>query len=152
MKQISKNLIIREQLTDSLKPFSGLTKVKRPYAGWIRAIRNALGMSMAALADRIGVHRSRIAKIEQDEIEGSLTIKTMQKVADGLDCEFVYGFVPRNGLENTINRQVHLRASEEFEKLMQTMSLEAQEIPESEREKLLNQLITQILESGSVWK
>ena len=152
MKHNSKNRIIREQLTDSLKPFFGAAKVERPYTGWIRAIRNALGMSMAALADRIGVHRSRIAKIEQDEIEGSLTIKTMQKVADGLDCEFVYGFVPRDGLENTVNKQVLLKASEEFEKLRQTMSLEAQDIPNSQREKLLNQMVSKILESGSIWK
>ncbi len=152
MKQNYKYSIIREQLTHSLKPFSGLAKVDRPYAGWIRAIRTALGMSMAALADRIGVHKSRISKIEQDEIEGNLTVKTMQKVADGLDCEFVYGFVPRSSLENTVKQQAFSKASKEYDKLMQTMSLEAQDIPDSEREKLLNQIIDQILESGSVWK
>lgn len=152
MKNETKNKIIREQLTHSLKPFSGLAKVGRPHSGWIKAIREALGMSMAALAGRIGVHKSRISKIEQDEIEGNLTIKTMQKVADGLNCNFVYGFIPRSSLENTVNQHAFLKASKEVDKLMQTMSLEAQDIPDSEREKLLNQITAQILESGSVWK
>ncbi len=152
MKRGVKNKIIREQLTDSLKPFLDLVHVDRPHTGWIKAIRTALGMSMATLADRIGVNKSRIAKIEQDEIAGNLTIKTMQKVADGLDCVFVYGFVPRTSLDDTVKQQAFLKASKEFDKVMQTMSLEAQDLPESERKKLLEQMVAQVLESGSVWK
>jgi predicted DNA-binding mobile mystery protein A len=152
MKHREKNKIIREQLAVSLKPFSKLTKINRPHTGWIRALRTALGMSMATLAERLGVHKSRVSKIEQDEVAGNLTIKTMQKVADGLDCVFVYGFVPRSSLDDTINQQAFLKASKELNKLMHTMSLEAQDLPNNERQKLLKQMINQILESGSLWK
>lgn len=152
MKRSDKIKIIRKQLTDSLKPISKLIEIDRPHTGWIRAIRTALGMSMATLAGRLEVNKSRISKIEQDEIAGNLTVKTMQKVADGLDCVFVYGFVPRSSLEETVQKQAYLKASEELSKLLHTMKLEAQNISDYDRQKLLNQMINQSLESGSLWK
>ncbi|HCY83850.1 MAG TPA: hypothetical protein DHV36_01815, partial [Desulfobacteraceae bacterium] len=63
-----------------------------------------------------------------------------------------YGFVPRTSLDDTVKQQAFLKASKEFDKVMQTMSLEAQDLPESERKKLLEQMVAQVLESGSVWK
>ncbi len=152
MKRSEKQKIVRDQLSESLKPFGVLAKVDRPHTGWIKAIRSALGMSLATLAKRVGVHKSRVAKIEQDEVAGNLTVKTMQKIADGLDCVFVYGFVPRHSLDKVVYDQAFIKASHELSKIMHTMSLEAQDIPDKEQEKLLEQILNQILESGNVWK
>ena len=40
----------------------------RPPKGWIRAIRDALGMTISQLAKRIGVAHTRIIAIEKDEV------------------------------------------------------------------------------------
>ncbi len=150
MKQ--KNKIIREQLDKTLKQFVHLAAANRPIKGWIRAIRTALGMNMQQLADRIGVHKSRIPRIEQDEVAGNLTIKTLQKAAEGLDCVFLYGFVPRESLENTVHQQAYLKATKDFNKLMHTMDLEAQSIPDSQRQKLFEQMLNDHLNSPNLWK
>ncbi len=102
MKRYKQQKIIRSQLDETLKQFSVLTSVNRPMKGWIRAVRDALGMGMRQLATRMGVHTSRISKIESDEISGNLTLKTMEKVADSLDCVFVYGLVPRRTFESNL--------------------------------------------------
>ncbi len=152
MDRNQKNKIIREQLDEALKLFAPLVTANRPMKGWIRAIRTALGMNMQQLADRIGVHKSRIPRIEQDEVAGNLTIKTLQKAAEGLDCVFVYGFVPRESLEDTVHQQAYLKATKDLNKLIHTMDLEAQSISDSQRQKLLDQMLNEHLNSPNLWK
>lgn len=71
--------------------------IKRPKKGWINLIRTALGMSTRALGDRVGLSQPRVSLIEKGEVDGSLTINTLEKIAEGLDCELVYYLVPRQG-------------------------------------------------------
>jgi len=71
---------VREQLDETLQVFTEAANVARPIRGWIRAIRDALGMNMRQLADRLGVGQPRIVKIEHDELSGALTIKHWKKL------------------------------------------------------------------------
>jgi predicted DNA-binding mobile mystery protein A len=141
--------LIQEQLDETLKQFSKLTMVSRPLKGWIRAIRDALGMNNRQLAQRLGVSNSRIPRIEQDEITGSLTLKTMHRVADELDCIFVYGFVPRTSLKETIRNQAVSVAKKRMQKLMHTMELEDQGLSSEENKKVLDNLVEEIINSSS---
>jgi len=94
-----KTKLARRQLDAKLECFRPLRDIKPPRKGWIRAIRDALGMTGEQLARRIGANKQRVARIESDESQGRVTIKTLTRVAEGLDCVFVYGFVPRTSLE-----------------------------------------------------
>lgn len=149
MKRYKQQKIIRSQLDETLKQFSILTSVNRPMKGWIRAVRNALGMGMRQLATRMDVHTSRISKIESDEISGNLTLKTMEKVADSLDCVFVYGLVPRTSLEKTFEKQATTKATIEFNRLNHTMGLEAQDLSSPNQHGLLNQIYNSVVNSPS---
>ncbi|MCD4720073.1 MAG: mobile mystery protein A [Desulfobacula sp.] len=142
--------IIREQLDDTLSRFSTIASVNRPMKGWIRAIRDVLGMNMRQFADRLGVSKSRIPRIEQDEITGSLTLKTMNRVADKLDCVFVYGFVPRTSLDDTVRKQASIIAQKRMNRLMHTMSLEAQELSSKNAKKAFNNMVEEIIDSPSM--
>jgi predicted DNA-binding mobile mystery protein A len=142
--------IIREQLDDTLSCFSSIASVNRPMKGWIRAIRDALGMNMRQFADRLGVSKSRIPRIEQDEITGSLTLKTMNRVADTLDCVFVYGFVPRISLDDTVKKQASIVAERRMNRLMHTMNLEAQGLSSKNAKKAFNNMVVEIIDSPSV--
>ena len=62
-------------------------------------------MTAKQLANRLGVAQQAVARIEKEELAGSVTIKTMRRIAENLDCVFVYGFVPRISLEETVSRQ-----------------------------------------------
>ena len=81
---------------------------ERPPAGWIRAIRQALGMSQAELGDRLNITQSALGQLEVREADGSATLSTMARVADQLDCDFVYAVVPRG--DRTLEQVVHDKA------------------------------------------
>ena len=142
--------IFREQLDDTLNRFSSIASVNRPIKGWIRAVRDALGMNMRQFAHRLGVSKSRIPRIEQDEITGSLTLKTMNRVADKLDCVFVYGFVPRTSLDNTVRKQASIVAQRRMNRLMHTMDLEAQGLSSQNAKKAFNNMVDEIIDTPSM--
>ncbi len=142
--------IFREQLDGTLNRFSSIASVNRPMKGWIRAVRDALGMNMRQFAHRLGVSKSRIPRIEQDEITGSLTLKTMNRVADKLDCVFVYGLVPRTSLDNTVRKQASIVAQSRMNRLMHTMNLEAQGLSSQNAEKAFNNMVDEMIDTPSM--
>ena len=137
--------LAREQLDATLKRFEPLKTLVPPGTGWVRAIRDALGMTGEQLAKRLNTNKQRIARIEQDEKLGKVTIKTLRSVAEAMDCIFVYGFVPRDSLEQTVRNQARLVAKKLVTRSNQTMRLEKQELSEKEKEKSLNDLIENII-------
>ena len=112
--------------------------ITTPPKGWIRAIRDALGMTAKQLANRLGVAQQAVAHIEKGELAGSVTIKTMRRIAESLDCVFVYGFVPRISLEETVSRQAKKIAAQRLSRVSQTMSLENQALSRRENEQALS--------------
>ena len=138
---MNKKKLIREQLDASLRRLSPLLDVTAPPKGWIRAIRNAVGMSARQLASRLGVAQQAVARIEKQELAGSVTIKTMRRIAEGLNCVFVYGLVPRKSLEDTVVRQAGIVAAERLAQASQTMSLENQALSMRENERVLSELV-----------
>lgn len=72
----------------------------RPGRGWIRTLRDALGLSAWELGQRVGVSAVRILQIERAEVEGTLQLSTVQRVATALNCRLVYVLVPERPLES----------------------------------------------------
>ena len=94
-------------------------------------------MSGRQLAQRLKVSQPRIPRLEQDELTGSVTIKTMQQVAEALDCTFVYALVPRTSLEDTLRGQARMVAQERIERVAHSMLLEAQSLSAEELKRSL---------------
>jgi predicted DNA-binding mobile mystery protein A len=90
--------LMLEQLDATFDRLSCLRSVQRPAKGWLRAAREALGMSGKQFARRLAVSPPRITVLEKEELTGSVTIKTMRHAAEALDCVFVYALVPRTSL------------------------------------------------------
>jgi predicted DNA-binding mobile mystery protein A len=150
---MKKKNLIREQLDASLKRFSHLRNAPPPPKGWIRAIRDALGMTAKQLANRLGVAQQAVARIEKGELEGSVTIKTMRRIAECLDCVFVYGFVPRTSLAKTVSRQAKNVAAQRLAQVSQTMSLEDQALSRKENEQVLSNLFDELIRTlpSNLW-
>lgn len=144
MKAKYKKLTLK-QLDATLECFRPIKAVSVPQKGWIRAIRTALGMTGAQLGRRLKTSRQRIARIEQDEKLGRVTLNTMQSAAEAMDCVFVYGLVPKESLEQTVREQARRVAVNRMSRSNQMMRLEKQELTESEREDVLNGLVDEIL-------
>jgi predicted DNA-binding mobile mystery protein A len=100
----------------------------RPPAGWLRAIREALGMSSGVLAERLGVTASGARKLEQAEAVDAITLGTLRRVADALDCDLQYALVPRRPLREMRWQQALHLAQQWQQRAGRTMALEAQPV------------------------
>ncbi|CAN5752103.1 mobile mystery protein A [soil metagenome] len=97
-----------------------------PRSGWIRAIRDALGMSTSELAQHVGLTKGRISQIERAEQDRSLTLDTLERVADALGCRVEYVLVPRQPLDDMVWEQAQAKAAAEIAAVDHTMALEDQ--------------------------
>lgn len=145
--------LARRQLDETLKLFGPLKTVIPPRKGWIRAIRDAIGMTGGQLAQRLNVNKQRVSRIEQDEKLGKVTLKTLRSVAEAMDCIFVCGFAPRDSLEQTVRNQAKSVAKKRMARSNQMMRLEKQELSEEEKGKALKTLIGEIISTmpKSLW-
>lgn len=145
--------LIRQQLEITLQKFRPLLQIPMPPKGWIRAVRDALGMNGRQLANRLNVTRQRAAQIEKDELGNSATLRTMRRVAESLDCVFVYALVPRKSLEHTLNEQAKRVARKRLARVSHTMKLENQELSNIENEQALNDMVKELIETqpSTLW-
>lgn len=144
MKSVHKT-IIREQLEQMLKKYYKITEVQRPYKGWLRSIREALGMSGRQFADRLGVKPPRITALEKDELSGAVTLKKMQEAADALDCDFYYALIPRQTLSNAVRKQAESLAMKRMQRVSHTMLLESQQLHKSEQKRAIKAEVEKII-------
>src|SRR4026209_2406665 len=102
-KQLS--LIQLRQLDERLEKVRELGALEAPSDGWIRALRQALGMTTEQLAARMGVTRQAVLQMELAEQRKTVTWTTLRKAADAMDCEVVYAVLPRGSLNQVLQRQ-----------------------------------------------
>jgi predicted DNA-binding mobile mystery protein A len=142
---------IREQLTESLQKLYPLVKNKRPSKGWIRSIREALGMSGRQLAERIQVTPPRIPEMEKSETQGNITLKSLRRAAEAMECELVYAFVPKTNLETSLRIQAQKTAKQNLKVVSHTMRLEDQGLTAKEEAKQLNRLVAEWVKDPPRW-
>ena len=98
--------------------------ITKPSQGWVKTIRDFYGMTTYQLAKKLKISQPRIVRIEKNE--ENVKISTMEKIADSLNCEFVYAFVPKENIENIIYAQAKKRAMKMYDKINTNMGLENQ--------------------------
>ena len=130
-----------------------LAKSPRPPKGWLRAIRDALGMTTAQLADRLGVSQPRIVELEQSEVSGGVTLNTLQRAAEALGCRFVYALVPDRPLADTVRERAELIAARQTGAVAQSMRLEDQEVKSKDVAKELHrrQVVRLLSRPARLW-
>ena len=109
-----------------------LIGLKMPPEGWLRTVRSALGMSGAEVARKLGVTRARVTAAERAELDGGITIKSMQAMAEAMGCRFVYAVIPPSGhIEDIIAAQARKKALAIVGITSTHMALENQKLPEA---------------------
>jgi predicted DNA-binding mobile mystery protein A len=126
--------------------------LRQPRNGWIKTIRQSLGMSSTDLARRLGVGVSSVSRLEQSEIDKTIKLETLQKVADQLGCEVVCALVPKQELEITIKERARQIAVEHAVETQKSMSLEDQRIDSTVLEKLIAKEAQSLIGSKALWK
>ena len=92
------NLTRLAELDRQFCEFAQLQRHNMPRCGWTKTVRLALGMSSKALGSRLGMTGQGVRKLEQAEADGTITLKTLARLAQGLDCEVRYVLLPRTSL------------------------------------------------------
>ncbi len=129
-----------QQLNSKMLAFASLQKVAPPPTGWIKAIRNAIGMSMLQLGNRLSITKQSVQDMESREKDGSISIKALREAARVLDMQLVYGFVPNDGsLEALIDRKAKELATQIVMRTNNSMKLEDQENTKQRIEKAIQE-------------
>lgn len=137
--------LARKHLDRRLSPLRPAEKLARPPRGWVRAIREAVGMTTEQLARRMGLSQPRIIAIEKGEQSDAVTLSTLRKAAEALECTLVYALVPNQPLDAIVRKRSELIAAEQSTRVDRTMRLENQGVEPAdlllERERLANELL-----------
>jgi len=117
------------QLDRSLEPYRAARLVPRPPNGWIRALRQGLGVSSGELARRMGTSRQLPLQLEKGEADDRITLRSLRSVAGALDCDLVYALVPRaNSLHESIESRAKSEAISRVLGVEHSMALEDQAV------------------------
>ena len=146
-----RQMLARQRLDERLSSFGSISQYTAPPKGWIRAIRDALGMSAPQLGTRLGVKPQSVADLEKSEAYGTIQLKTLRKAAEALDCTLVYALAPNSSLEDAVQRRAREIARKEMERIGHTMDLEAQGLSQAERDAQIDEYVREHLRARDLW-
>ena len=131
----------RSHLDERFKALGPVRRYNAPVRGWIKAIREALGMTAEQLAKRLGVKQPSVVAMEQSEAKGSIELATLRRVAEALDCTLVYALVPNKPLEAVVRDRARAFARRRLEHVEHSMLLEDQKVTAKDAEARLAEIV-----------
>jgi len=141
-------ILARKKLDKRLNPLRNSQAFTRPPRGWLKAIREALGITSAQLGKRMGVSQPRILEIEKSEKSGSITLDTLERAANEMDCKLVYALVPKDPLEHVVECRALAMAKKQMTITSHNMALEAQSILVDDEKEQLEIMVRKIIENA----
>lgn len=144
----SRAAVARKHLQRAISGLLGDGFPQKPPRGWIRAIRDALGMTTRQLAARLRVSQPTLVALEKGEVLETISLKTLRRAAAALDCSLVYALVPNQPLEDMVRARAQALAEAQRAHTDQTMRLENQSLREPERTAELHRLTEEYLRIG----
>jgi predicted DNA-binding mobile mystery protein A len=143
----------RKNLDKRLSLLKNADVLARPPRGWVRAIREALGMTTAQLAKRLGIAQPSAIGLEKAEASKAITIATLERAARALDCTLVYALVPRKPLEAIVQERAREAARERLRTISHSMTLEDQRVGEDDELAQLERLARKLIDGpgSALW-
>jgi predicted DNA-binding mobile mystery protein A len=134
-----------QQLEEALVPWRALARA-RPRNGWLRAIRQALGMTTRQLAKAVGVTQGAVVDAERSEAKEDITLTTLRRYAAALDCELAYALVPNRPLQESLEARAEKLARDQVLRVRHSMALEDQQTSNEHHEREVAELRRKLLE------
>lgn len=131
----------RSKLDDRFRELGPVTRYTPPVRGWIKAVREALGMTTEQLGKRLGIKQPSVVAIEQSEARGTIELATLRRVADALDCTLVYAFVPNKPLESAVRDRARAFLRARQAPVEHSMLLEDQSVRRTSAEARLDEVV-----------
>lgn len=127
-----------------------LTNQVQMRTGWIEYMRAILGLTLQDLAKRAGVSKSTTAQSERREADGKVTLETLKKMANAMECDLFYAFVPRKRISAILMDRALQKARSILSRTDTHMSLEDQKVEES-MDVRIQRLAQKLIDNGDVW-
>jgi predicted DNA-binding mobile mystery protein A len=118
--------------------------------GWIKFMRQALGLTLQDLAALLSLTPANIAQAQRREVEGKVSLSTLKKMAEAMDCDLVYSFVPKKDIRTFINDKAMKKARKILTNAHLHMKLEDQKVEGNEEERVAR-LARKFIEKGDIW-
>ena len=141
----------RSVLDGRIAPLRPTERFVAPPKGWVRAIRDAIGMSGAQLARRMGITPQSVVDLEKSEAAATARLGTLRKAAYALDCTLVYALVPNQPLEEMVQRRARQIALYELGGVAHSMLLEDQSVPNDDLDTRIQEFVDNILRDRDLW-
>jgi predicted DNA-binding mobile mystery protein A len=135
----------REQVENMLRPWRRLPKEGLPGGSWIRTLRNALGMSSTQLARRMKVSPQFVRKLEKGEAAGTITLASLRRAAQALECKVAYALVPQKHLEEARRERALQFANALGNHAAHSMTLENQAVSDKQSARYRKALVEALL-------
>ena len=150
-----KKIVIKQyqsKVNQAVEKFDGLPML--PPEGWLRTVRNALGMTGLQLAQRLSVSKAQVSKAEKGELAGSVKLETIRKMAGAMNCRFIYAVVPEKEIGQVIKEQAIKKAKERVNAASIHMALEDQTLSKEALEEEVERIASEIMEKmpSDLWK
>jgi predicted DNA-binding mobile mystery protein A len=150
MKAPQEQKIISRQVSRRLEDLRSFKALMKGVDSWIDYVRLGLGMSLSQLAARVGTGQSGLSGNIKLEKEGRITIGKLKEIADAMECDLVYGFVPRKKIEDLMREQATKKTIALMDHAETHMSLEDQKVTLDKNERLKD-LVEEKLYSKYLW-
>jgi predicted DNA-binding mobile mystery protein A len=141
----------RKRLDERLLALKPESRFDPPPRGWVRAIREAIGMTGVQFARRSGIRPQNVGALEKSEATGTIELKTLRQAAEALDCRLVYALVPNSSLESSVNERARKIALRDLGRVAHTMALEAQGTGDADLEERIRAYIQDTLRDRDLW-
>lgn len=141
----------RERLDSKLASIKPIERFAMPPKGWVRAIRDAIGMTGAQLARRLGMTAQGIVSLERSEASGKIQLNTLRRAAEAMDCILVYALVPKTSLTEMVDHRARDIALRALRRVSHSMALEDQQV-DRDLEKRVQTYIDTALRDRDLWE
>ena len=145
----------RRQLDHALRAYPPAKSSTIPPSGWIRSIRQALGMTQSQLGAKLGFSRQSVQDFEKAEAERRITLDSLDRLARAMGCRLVYALVPEAGsLDELRRRRAEGIADSMLKPTTHSMKLEAQGVFKRDRERQRKELVDELLAGSArtLWR
>ena len=126
LKKKQSTRIRREQIDARLMGIKKHQLPSTPKKGWVREIRECLGMKRPVLSKRLSLDPSTLARLEESEAKKTITLQSLERLASALECDLSYVLIPKRPLSKTLEKRAEDVLRREDESIEHSMALEGQ--------------------------
>jgi predicted DNA-binding mobile mystery protein A len=144
----------RRQLDRQFQKFRGFQGINRPANGWASSIRAALGIPLRYIGKKLNISPQAVKQLEQSEADQTITLKSLNNLAEGLNCRLFYVLIPETSLQQFIEEKILQKAETIVSNVDHLMILEAQQTSGIEREEAVRKVAEDLRRSkslASIW-